>query len=295
MTTTQEMAVDADRLGPKDWTRFFRDHRYDGLEGLSAHLVDHAYTPHRHETYVIGIIEHGAEHFHYRGERWTASVDQVCCLNPDELHDGWPAEEAGFLYRMIYPSASLMREIAEDVSGSAGIVPFFGPAVAPDAQLAARLSALHRSLDGEPDPLARDERLVQVLSELILRHADCRPTAEPLRSAPAAIARARDLIDGAYDESLDLAQLSAVAGLSRSYFVRAFRAEMGQTPHAYLLDRRVRSARRLMLQGMAPKSAAASCGFADQAHLTRAFKARYAVTPGAFVRAGSRADKAAEQ
>ena len=67
--------------------------------------------------------------------------------------------------------------------------------------------------------------------------------------------------------------------------MRVFRAETGLTPHAYVVDVRVRRARELLRAGVSPAAAAGLVGFADQAHLTRAFKARLGVTPGAYRRA----------
>jgi AraC-like DNA-binding protein len=67
--------------------------------------------------------------------------------------------------------------------------------------------------------------------------------------------------------------------------IRVFRAEVGLTPHAYVVDVRVRRAQALLKEGASPADAAARVGFADQAHLTRAFKARVGVAPGAYRRA----------
>jgi AraC-like DNA-binding protein len=57
------------------------------------------------------------------------------------------------------------------------------------------------------------------------------------------------------------------------------------TPHAYLIDVRVRRARDLLRRGEPPAVVAATVGFADQAHLTRVFKARVGIAPGSYRRA----------
>ena len=54
------------------------------------------------------------------------------------------------------------------------------------------------------------------------------------------------------------------------------------TPHAFLTDIRVRIARRKLQAGEQPAEIALECGFADQAHFTRHFKARTGVTPAVF-------------
>ena len=87
------------------------------------------------------------------------------------------------------------------------------------------------------------------------------------------------------DESaspLSLTELSSVAGLTPSHFVRAFSRHYGMTPHAYLLDQRIRHARTLLRQGQPLAEVALASGFADQAHFQRQFKRRVAATPGQY-------------
>ena len=81
---------------------------------------------------------------------------------------------------------------------------------------------------------------------------------------------------------MSLADLARLAGLPRHHLIRAFRRETGLTPHAYLVDIRIRRARERLRRGESPGAVAAATGFCDQAHLTRAFKARLGVTPGVF-------------
>jgi AraC-like DNA-binding protein len=106
-----------------------------------------------------------------------------------------------------------------------------------------------------------------------------------MRREPAPVARVRDAIEQRYAESLTLTELAEIARLSMYHLIRAFRAEVGLTPHAYLIDVRVRRARELLRADVTPAEAALRVGFADQAHLTRAFKARIGVVPGAYRRA----------
>jgi AraC family transcriptional regulator len=84
-------------------------------------------------------------------------------------------------------------------------------------------------------------------------------------------------------ETVSLDHLAAVAGLSRFHFVRKFRATFGTTPHAFVLQQRVERARTMLERTRTPlPDIAASCGFADQPHLTREFKKRIGVTPGRY-------------
>ena len=55
--------------------------------------------------------------------------------------------------------------------------------------------------------------------------------------------RARDAMDRAYAEPLDVRPVAAVAHLSRAHFIRSFRATFGETPHRYLQRRGLHSIR----------------------------------------------------
>ena len=58
--------------------------------------------------------------------------------------------------------------------------------------------------------------------------------------------RARDLADGRYFEPLTVADLARAAGLSRAHFSREFRRAFGESPHQYLLTRRLERAAALL-------------------------------------------------
>jgi transcriptional regulator GlxA family with amidase domain len=88
-----------------------------------------------------------------------------------------------------------------------------------------------------------------------------------------------------WDERVPLIELAAVAGLSRFELVRRFGAQVGLTPHAFQTNLRIARARALLATGTAPAGVAAACGFADQSHLTRTFRAAVGVTPARYARA----------
>ncbi len=76
--------------------------------------------------------------------------------------------------------------------------------------------------------------------------SDTRPVPSvPLFTLPA-LRRARDLIDRAYAEPLDLDALAREAGYSKFHFARAFAAAYGETPRVYLSRRRIERAKELL-------------------------------------------------
>lgn len=263
--------------------RFWRERRFDDLECLKARFVRHAYAPHAHDTFAIGVILAGAEVFHYRGARHVAPSGSLVAVNPDELHDGAPSQD-GYAYRMLYPSVALVQAIADELADRPAGFPAFGQPVLQDAEVAARLSEAHALMEGHADRLAVDQALTAALSLMVRRHSRSVAGGRRLGREAAPIRRARRLADCSYMQDLTLDQLASTAGLSRFHFLRAFRREVGVTPHAYVTGRRIAAAKALLDGNQSLSEVALACGFYDQSHFTRAFKGTTGVTPGQYRR-----------
>jgi AraC family transcriptional regulator len=92
--------------------------------------------------------------------------------------------------------------------------------------------------------------------------------------------RVADYIEGNLSSSLSIRELAAVARMSLFHFARKFKEQFGLSPHRYVMARRLELARRLMIAGdLSIKQIASRCGFYDQSHLTRLYRARYGTTP----------------
>lgn len=92
-------------------------------------------------------------------------------------------------------------------------------------------------------------------------------------------------IDSVLGSKIRIADLAAITRLSVSYFARAFKSSFGESPYGYILGRRLERARELMLTTGDPLcQVALSCGFADQAHMTKMFRQIAGQTPGAWRR-----------
>jgi AraC-like DNA-binding protein len=93
--------------------------------------------------------------------------------------------------------------------------------------------------------------------------------------------RATELLRARLDGDVTLSEVAAECGLSVSHFARSFKQTIGQTPHRWLLDRRVDEAKNLLMHsGMRLSEIALGCGFADQTSFTRAFKKAAGTSPG---------------
>ncbi|HEX4185165.1 MAG TPA: helix-turn-helix domain-containing protein [Stellaceae bacterium] len=100
---------------------------------------------------------------------------------------------------------------------------------------------------------------------------------------PGAMRRVREHVEVHLSESMDLAELAAIAGLSLFHFARAFKQSAGVTPHHYLVRRRIERAQEMLARSELPLSEIAlATGFSDQSHLARHFRQMLGMTPGQF-------------
>jgi AraC-like DNA-binding protein len=95
--------------------------------------------------------------------------------------------------------------------------------------------------------------------------------------------RARDLMDRAYAEPLDVPALAAVALVSPAHFSRTFRATFGETPHRYLQRRRVERA-MFLLRGTdsTVTDVCMAVGFSSLGTFSRTFRSVVGLTPRAY-------------
>jgi AraC-like DNA-binding protein len=97
--------------------------------------------------------------------------------------------------------------------------------------------------------------------------------------------RAKDLADSRYADPLTVDDLAAAAGLSRAYFSREFRRAYGESPHGYLLTRRLeRAATLLRTTDRSVADICLSVGLTSIGSFTTSFKRAFGLTPTAYRR-----------
>jgi AraC family transcriptional regulator len=98
--------------------------------------------------------------------------------------------------------------------------------------------------------------------------------------------KVRDYIDSHITGPVLVADLCALVQRSEAHFSRAFRGTFGYSPHAFVIRRRVELAAKYMLKtDLSLSDIALGCGFVDQAHLCKHFRAVTGETPAAWRRA----------
>ncbi len=256
----------------------------------STHIdSDQQFGRHWHDGYGFGFLEHGAQE--WRSGRGTVRgyPGQVIATNPGEVHDGRPIGEVTRRWRIVYI----------DVAAMASVAALDGPhmeiaqPVMTDPPLRRRLRRLFSRLEQWnadrgtkpeplPDTLAIEEALTESCVTLLARHGSVRRNID----VPSAdLERVRERLADDQSGTPSLAELAAIAGLSRYQVLRRFEKAFGLPPHAWLLRHRAERARVLIRHGVRLATTAMECGFVDQSHMTRVFVRQFGYTPGAWRKA----------
>jgi AraC family transcriptional regulator len=210
------------------------------------------------------------------------------CLTPGEAttsweHHGHPEILQVYLRSSIYQAA--VGEINNCDTAHAELVPRFAILDPMLEQLAIALTSALR--DGTSEDGLYIDTLAQMMAVHLARHHSSQ--SRPARLAPAQtissnkMRRVIDFIEDNLDSDLSLEAMAAEVNLSPIYLARAFKAAVGQSPHRYVLARRIERAKELLRNTELPVvDVALSTGFSSQSHLSYWFQRYMGVSPAAY-------------
>jgi AraC-like DNA-binding protein len=237
------------------------------------------YARHSHETFSVGLIDSGSSTYINRRHQCRIDAGTLVLMNPGDTHACNPIEDQPWAYRMLYVDAGWLADLQAELGVGSSEFRGFSPIMTRDPLLQAGFRRFHAVLtDDHADQLLKHSAAVEFFGDMHRRLGmePVAPVCDPK------LRRAAEFIADNYQRSLKLEEICSVAGASPSGLIRSFKKHYGMTPHAYLTNRRVQFARAELRRGIPIAEVALAAGFADQAHLQRAFKQLLAATPGHY-------------
>lgn len=265
-----------------NWVDLRRD-AASGIEALRAHFTGHAYDPHWHDSYLIGVTEQGVQQFHSRRKQHQSRPGTVFMLEPEELHDGDAINDSGFTYRMLYLSPQQIAQHLPPLTadGAAARELQFATTLRDDRSLAYAVWHAFDALWHNHPALIKEAALDRLAAQLSPHRQTPRPVQAVDQDTRLAL-QARDWLMAYHAENPGLAQMALHLQVDRFRLSRVFRAHWGLPPHAWLVQWRLSQARRRLAQGEPAADVAAALGFADQSHLGRWFKRACQLSPARY-------------
>jgi AraC family transcriptional regulator len=239
-----------------------------------------------HPTEVMRKIEGARREMALLGPR------NICVTPPETTtewqHSGHPEILQVYLRRSLYEAA--VAEMYGCDASAAEIVPRFGILDPLLEQLAIALA------DALRNGSIRDGLYIDSIAQMMAVHlarmhsVQSRPGRVPAVPAvsPQRIRRLIEFIEANLDDHLTLDAMATQVEISPLYLARAFKAAVGQSPHQYVLERRIERAKELLRNTeMSIVDVALSVGFSSQSHLSHWMLRHTGISPAAYRRAGA--------
>lgn len=248
------------------------------------------YATHVHQAqFQLEFVLHGETECGIGSQRFVLPEQHYSLVNPDVEHHnvtrGW--KHALFLIfdrRVLDETAwQLFRFMVQPVT----FLDVIAPCPAGISTILQTLVYEFRQPEAAGRRLLLDTALIQ-LSVLLLRtlrgtHSSRAAAVQESTNLSAQIARAVELIYSSFHHDLSLDDLAQAAGMSRYHFLRCFKAQLGETPYAYMMRTRLRAAAKLLRStSRAITDIALTCGFASLSHFGTVFRKVYHCSPSMY-------------
>lgn len=220
------------------------------------------------EAYTITRVEAGRSSFLTRGKVWSSAPGSLRIQAPgDVVRD--LARDGTATYQIVVLSPHTVEGVNDNVHIHSHLT-------AGDPRGAA-FHRLHDAVQAGASRLALEVAVTEAtLAFAAIQDAKCEQTR--------AVRRALELLRDRFEAEVTLDELAEHAGTDKFHLCRAFRAQVGLPPHAYLTQLRIKRAKELLAAGVKASEVAPRVGLYDQSQLNRHFRRLVGTTPGNYAR-----------
>jgi len=244
---------------------------------IQAEYENHAFKPHYHLDYHIGLISHGQQVFNYKGSKHHIGPGFIQVMMPDQVHDSQTLIKQAFSTRIFSLSNDWFCRLVDE-NKSNQFLPLLQYCVH-DKQLYQQLISLHELLSHQQSfQLAADSIALDLFSQLLHRYSDIKQPQDHVIGVRQ-LRELRDYLMVHLADKIYLSDLAKLCQLSESQLLRQFKRKTGITPYAWLARLRLEKALQLLKAGSVSTQVCYQVGFYDQAHFIKAFNRAYGLTP----------------
>lgn len=219
------------------------------------------------QYYAVGRLERGRTEWWGRGKVWRSAPGSIHVKEPGDVHRDL-AHDGPTTFTMVTLPANDIERVRDE--GKVVAIPHF------DAgdERAAPFHRLHDAVCAGADRLSLEVALAEAVAAFALL-GNASAYTRPVR-------RAMEYLRQNIVEPITLDDLASYAALDKFHLCRAFRAQIGMPPHAYLTHLRIQRAKDLLAEGVRASEVAPRVGLYDQSQLTRHFRRIVGTTPARY-------------
>jgi AraC-like DNA-binding protein len=248
------------------------------FEGLVFHRgthFTHPYPRHWHDELHLCAYTAGSGYLHCRGTTYLAAVGDLVLT-----HNNWVPNGQNVSFLSLYIDERALSHAVHEITGRPDVAQLdLTHMFRDEVPLKRYFFRMYSAVETCASRLEAEAALLELIELLIVPASPVPRRTEPI-SLP--VKRARSYLVERASQSISLADLGEVAGLSPFHLHRLFLRQCGMPPHAYQTLLRINRAKQLLRTGLPLSEIAAATGFADQSHFTRHFRRLVGVPPGRY-------------
>ena len=220
------------------------------------------------EHFVVCRTERGRSEWWARGKVWRSGPGSIQVKEPGDVHRDVALDGSTTFTVVVLPTSEVVR--LRDAGKVVGL-----PHLEPGDPRAAPVHRLHDAVCAGADRLAVQVAVAEAVATFATLGDGRSEHTRPVR-------RAVEYLRERLADPISLDELAQHASLDKFHLCRAFRAQIGMPPHAYLTNLRVLRAKALLKQGLRASDVAPRVGLYDQSQLTRHFRRIVGTTPARY-------------
>ena len=258
----------------KTFTKIFIDNKLPFIELRYSNNTKH-YKEHIHDTFSVGINIEGKSIYTNKDKKYNFDKDMIAIVNANDVHSCNPILKTPNLYYMLYLDEKWCYDIQKSICEEIEAFKAFPEDILYDKKLYRDFFNLCEFLFEENTYLEKEDELIKFFTKLFSKHIEESKEKIEDKSFEAII----NFLKENYKENISLNELSEKFELNSFYIIRLFKSQINMTPHTYLLNLKINSAKEFLKKGYSLVDTALECGFSDQSHFHRNFLKIVATTP----------------
>jgi len=259
------------------FTKFWKPNIQDDILLFKGHFNTFEFDKHAHEEYTLTLVHDGNMTAYLDGSSQKFTKSTILTINPDKIHACKTYDEEGYNYTSLYFNEDVLKQLAKDEFGKNRL--YFDKTTLFNQTIYNKLAYLIASEEqGLISKLEFEVGLIEALKSTFMLNTN-RISLKNISSHDKLVSKAKEFINDNFFVNLSLDDIANEMNISKYHFLRLFKQKTHFSPHEYLMNRRLEKAKQSLQKGESIINSAYSCGFNDQSHLHRRFKATMGMTP----------------
>lgn len=259
--------------------KLFHDNRLPEIEARRSIGNHRSFKPHVHQAFSIGAIDDGRVRVDLGSNQLLLTPGELILINPVTLHACNPLGGAARSFSMLHVGLRLCLEVQQTLWQTAAFLPLSPQLLVKPNLFDDYQNTLQTLFARDRDLLEKEESVSRLLAAIFQHSVIIAPGPPPPPLDNDHLTLLQTLLAADLEQEVTLTELAQLRGDNPYTLLRRFKTATGITPHAFRLNRRIDRAKELLQNGVEIADVALQCGFFDQSHLHRHFKALTAMTP----------------